>query len=319
MPETKAEAWTVGRLLSATNGFLADKGSSTPRLDAELLLARVLALTKVQLYVNFERAVSPDELDQYRELVRRRARHEPVAYILGEKEFYGLKLKTTPAALIPRPETELLVDQALRLAKKNWPGEALQVADIGCGGGAIALALAAILHEAEISAVDISPEALDLARANALSLGRRLTFFEGDLAAPLAGRRFHLICANLPYIPETMMASLMSDVGAHEPHLALNGGPEGLALIRRLLPDAPNLLAEGGRLILEIWPDSLAALTDSAGRANLAVEEVLPDLAGHKRIVTLLKNSKQTGLVAGGVAVEVDGHRQAGDMGGVGV
>jgi release factor glutamine methyltransferase len=293
MTEMKAETWTVGRLLSATTGFLADKGSATPRLDAELLLARVLALTKVHLYVNFERSVEPAELDQYRELVRRRARYEPVAYILGEKEFYGLKLKTTPAALIPRPETELLVDEALGLVKKYWPDEAIQAADIGCGGGAIALALAANLPEAEISAVDISPEALDLARANALKLGlaQRLTFFEGDLVTPLAGRRFHLVCANLPYIPETEMAGLMPDVGGHEPHLALNGGPEGLTVIDRLLPDAAGLLAAGGRLLLEIWPDSLVALTDSAGRGNLAIEGVLRDLAGPKRVVTLAAQS----------------------------
>ena len=284
-----AETWTVGRLLSVTTDFLAEKGSSTPRLDAELLLARVLTLTKIQLYVGFERQVEPAELDQYRELVRRRARREPVAYILGEKEFYGLKLKTTPAALIPRPATEHLVDEALRLAKKHWPDEALEALDIGCGGGSIALALAANLPLAQISAVDVSSEALDLARANARALGleERVVFSQGDLAAPLAGRRFHLICANLPYIPESEMASLMPDVGEHEPHLALNGGPEGLALIRRLLPDAPELLAEGGRLLLEIRPASLAALTDSAEMAGLVVEEVIRDLDGHQRIVTL--------------------------------
>ncbi|MCL2029193.1 MAG: peptide chain release factor N(5)-glutamine methyltransferase [Deltaproteobacteria bacterium] len=284
-----AETWAVGRLLGATTEFLAGKGSPTPRLDAELLLARVLALTKVQLYINFDREVRPGELDQYRELVRRRARREPVAYILGEKEFYGLGLKTTPAALVPRPETELLVDEALRLAKKNWPDEDILAADIGCGGGAIALALARELPRAEILAVDISPEALALARTNALNLGldNRLTFLPGDLAAPLAGRLFQLICANLPYIPESELAGLMPEVGAYEPRLALDGGPEGLAVIRRLLPDAPGLLAADGRLLLEIWPDSLAALTDSAGRANLAVEEVLRDLGGHQRIVVL--------------------------------
>jgi len=286
-----AETWTVGRLLSATAGFLAGKGSSTPRLDAELLLARVLALPKIQLYVGFERQVEPGELDQYRELVRRRARREPVAYILGEKEFYGLKLTTTPAALIPRPETEHLVDEALRLARKHWPDEALKVADIGCGGGAIALALAANLPQAEISAVDISPEALDLALANARALGLegRVDFSRGDLAAPLAGRSFHLACANLPYIPGAEMAGLMPDVKDHEPHLALDGGPEGLALIRRLAADSPGFLEPDGRLILEIWPASLAALTVSAEGAGLVVEEVLRDLAGHQRVVTLAR------------------------------
>jgi len=283
------ETWTVVRLLGTTTDFLAGKGSATPRLDAELLLAQVLALTRVQLYINFERELRPGELDQYRELVRRRARGEPVAYILGEKEFYGLKLKTTPAALIPRPETELLVDEALGLAKENWPLEAVLAADIGCGGGAVALALARELPRAEIWAVDLSPEALALARTNAQNLGLegRLTFLEGDLAAPLAGRRFHLVCANLPYIPETEMAGLMPDVGGYEPHLALNGGPEGLGLIRRLLPETAGLLRPAGRLLLEIWPNSLAALAESASPAGLAVEKVTRDLAGHQRIVTL--------------------------------
>ena len=288
MPEP--ETWTIGRLLSATAAFLAGRGASTPRLDAELLLARVLALAKVQLYLNFEREVRPEELDQYRELVRRRCRHEPVAYILGEKEFYGLKLKTTPAALIPRPETEHLVDEALGLVKKYWPAGAIRAADIGCGGGAIALALAENLPQAEVSAVDISPEALDLARANARALGLegRVVFSLGDLAAPLAGRRFHLVCANLPYIPETEMAGLMPDVKDHEPRLALDGGPEGLALIRRLVADAPGFLEPDGRLILEIWPASLAALAASAEKAGLTVEEVGRDLAGHQRVVTLV-------------------------------
>lgn len=289
MAENSPDTWLVGRLLTATASFLKDKGCTSPRLDAELLLSQVLRMSKVQLYVNFEREMSQPELDQYRELVRRRCRHEPVAYILGRREFYGLELKTTPAALIPRPETEHLVDEALRLSRELWPGEALAAADLGCGSGAIALALAKHLPSAEIAAVDISPEALALARENAAALGleERVTFSPGDLLAPLAGRRFHLICANLPYIPSPEMAGLMPDVGLHEPHLALDGGPRGLDLIARLLESAPVHLQRHGRLLLEIWPNSLAELESLAASLGYSLGEPIRDLAGFNRIVVL--------------------------------
>ena len=283
------EIWPVGKLLETTASFLAAKGAADPRLDAQLLLSQVLGLTKVQLYINFERLVTPAELDKYRELVRRRARHEPVAYILGRKEFYGLEFKATPAALIPRPETEHLVDAALSLARELWPGPPLAVADIGCGGGAIALALAKNLPEAWIAAVDISPAALALARENAQTLGldQRVTFYQGDLLAPLEPRTFQLICANLPYIPSPEMAGLMPDIGLHEPHLALDGGPSGLTLISRLLEEAPARLQPGGRLLLEIWPDSRPKLAELAGQAGFSRVEITRDLAGRNRLATL--------------------------------
>lgn len=282
------EIWQLGRLLTTTANFLGQKGSSTPRLDAELLLAKVLSMSKVQLYVNFEREMSQAELGEYRELVRRRAKHEPVAYILGQKEFYGLPFKTTPAALIPRPETEHLVDEAVRLAKELWPGgEPVRIADIGCGTGAIGLALAHTLASAQVAAVDISPAALTLARENAasLNLSGRAEFYEGDLLAPLQGRSFHLICANLPYIPTAEMPALMPDVGEHEPHLALDGGPAGLSPIEKLLKSAPDYLESQGRVLLEIWPGSLGELEDMAGKLGFALDNMLRDLAGHPRIV----------------------------------
>lgn len=283
------EPWTVGNLLATTGRFLGEKGSATPRLDAELLLARVLGLPKVQLYVQFDRAVGEAELGEYRELVRRRAHHEPVAYILGEKEFYGLKIKTTPAALIPRPETEHLVDEAARLAKSLWPGQALRLADIGCGTGCLALALATALPGAEVAATDISPEALALARENgeALGLAGRVTFYEGDLATPLAGQKFHLICANLPYIPTAEMATLMPDVGQYEPRLALEGGPAGLTPILRLLGGAGALLGPQGRVLLEIWPGSLGELKEKAAALGFRLAPPIRDLAGLNRVAVL--------------------------------
>lgn len=285
-----SEAWLVGRLLATTTSFLGGKGSSTPRLDAELLLCRVLKMPKVQLYVNFERIMTQAELDEYRDLVRRRAKHEPVAYILEHKEFYGLKLKTTPAALIPRPETEHLVDEARRLVKELWPDEpSLTAADIGCGSGAIALALAKNLPQARVAAVDISPAALDLARINAtaLELADRISFHQGSLLEPLAELSFHLVCANLPYIPTGEMAGLMPDVGLHEPHLALDGGPDGLTLIEKLLDLAPPRLQPRARILLEIWPSSLPGLEKAAAARGLALLDTVRDMAGHNRIAVL--------------------------------
>ncbi len=279
----------MGELLATTTAFLAAKGSSSARLDAELLLSQVLELPKVQLYVNFERELKTEELGQYRELVRRRSQHEPVAYILGRKEFYGLALKIGPAALIPRPETEHLVDEALRLSRELWPGEKILAADIGCGSGAIALALARNLPGAEISAVDISAEALALAQENAevLGLNPQVTFHQGDLLSPLAGRSYHLICANLPYIPTGEMAGLMPDVGLHEPHLALDGGPKGVSLIERLVNEASTSLKPNGRILLEIWPDSVPDIQELARSSNLVMDEPIRDLAGLNRIVVL--------------------------------
>lgn len=282
--------WTVGAILGTTANFLA-KSSATPRLDAELLLSRVLNLAKVQLYVNFETILTETQLGDFRELVRRRSKYEPVAYILGEKEFYGLKFKTGPAALIPRPETEHLVDEAIRLVKELWPGEAVRLADIGCGSGAISLALVHALPRADIQAVDISEEALTLARENAarLNLAEKVTFHSGDLAAPLAGQKFHLICANLPYIPSPEMAALMPDVGLHEPRLALDGGARGLDLIVRLLAEARELLDPQGRILLEIWPDSLAELEREGAALGYQSAEPIRDLAGHNRIAVLYR------------------------------
>ncbi|MGL4207957.1 MAG: peptide chain release factor N(5)-glutamine methyltransferase, partial [Candidatus Adiutrix sp.] len=222
------QQWTVGQIIRTTSDFLAQKKVGTPRLDAELLLGHVLKMSKVQLYVNFERILTATELDSYRTLIRRRSIHEPVAYILNRKEFYGLDLKTTKAALIPRPETEHLVDEALRLAKELGPNGEVSIADIGCGTGAIILALAKHLPLAKLWAVDISPDALALAQENARTLGfSEISFHQGNLLEPLGGLDFHLICANLPYIPTDSMATLMPDVGLYEPHLALDGGPQG--------------------------------------------------------------------------------------------
>ncbi|MDR1870547.1 MAG: peptide chain release factor N(5)-glutamine methyltransferase [Deltaproteobacteria bacterium] len=275
--------WNAADLLTTTANFLGEKGLSSPRLEAELLLSAVLGLTRVQLYVNYERILSPAELEAYRVLIRRRIAHEPAAYILGRKEFYLLNLKVTPQTLIPRPETELLVDEALSLVKGL--ADPL-IVDIGCGSGAIALALAKNLPQAQIVATDISAEALAVAQENARNLGlERVEFLLGDLTEPLNGRAFSLVCANLPYVPTGDFPSLDPGVTRFEPRLALDGGPDGLAVYQRLLSQVKNVLKPQGYLLMEIHPPTLEALEQIIRASGLNFIRPIADFNRTNRLV----------------------------------
>ena len=238
---------------------MGEKGVDTPRLDAEVLLADLLAISRVDLYINYDRPLNHDELAGFRERVKRRAAREPVAYITGAREFYSLDFQVGPEVLIPRPETELLVDETIRLADQRWPDEELRLLDLGSGSGAVAVTLAVKLGRAGVWAVDINEAALAVAKRNAAKhlSPDAIHFFQGDLFEPLSGQglTFHLITANLPYIPRPAMADLAPEVKNYEPHLALDGGEEGLDLIARAISGAGDHLAEKGALLLEIWPD----------------------------------------------------------------
>ncbi|MDR1166334.1 MAG: peptide chain release factor N(5)-glutamine methyltransferase [Deltaproteobacteria bacterium] len=278
-----AALWTVASLIQTTANFLGPKGIPSPRLEAEILLAKVLDLSRVALYVNFDRALTGPELDAYRELVRRRSKFEPSAYILGEKEFYKLPLKVSPATLIPRPETEGLVDEALRLARARE--DPLRVLDVGAGSGAIALAFKANLPAAEVWGVDISPAALAIARENARALALDARFLESDLLrSPELAGDFDLILANLPYVPTPELAGLPPDTRDYEPTLALDGGPDGLNLYRRLLAEAPPRLRPQGRLLLEIHPPQLEPLSQLARERSLEPLAPVLDYSSRPRI-----------------------------------
>ena len=280
------KVWTIASILSVTTTFLAAKDPNCPRLEAELLLCEILNLDRVKLYVNFEQELTEPQISAYRELVKRRAAHEPVAYILGRKEFYRLKFKVTRDTLIPRPETEHLVDEAIRLAKE-FAGVELKLADIGCGSGAIAVSLAKTLPSSAVKAVETSEAALEVAKLNAKEnkVESQIEFFQGSLLEPLSGKRFHLICANLPYIPDKDMETLAPDVAAFEPRLALAGGPDGLDLISELIAAAPGHLEPGGRLVIELWPDSFAKAAALAEKAGLKTFEPVLDLSAKNRIL----------------------------------
>ena len=245
MPETLQ----LLEVLRATERYLADRGVESPRLNAEHLLAHALGLKRMELYLQFDRPLTEAERAPLRDMVKRRGTREPLQHILGTAEFHGRSFLCDKRALIPRPETEQLVELALEIAKQlDTPA----ILDIGTGSGVIALTIALELPSAAIHATDASTNALALAAENAArhDLANRSTFHPADLLPP-GGTRFDLIIANLPYIPSDDIASLSPEV-RHDPASALDGGADGLDLIRRLIDTAPARLAPGGALLLEI-------------------------------------------------------------------
>lgn len=240
------ETWTIIKVLTWTKDYLTEKGVANSRLEAEWMLSAATGLDRVGLYVNFDRPLAEKELADYRAMVARRAKREPLQYILGTQEFMGLEFEVTPAVLIPRHDTEVLVEEAL----KRGAG-AGRVLDIGVGSGCVTVALATALSQADIFGVDSSPEALALARKNAGLHGARVTLLCGSLFEPFPGQTFDLIVSNPPYIPTADVASLQPEVREFEPRSALDGGADGLDFYRLIISAAPDHLTSGGWLLLE--------------------------------------------------------------------
>lgn len=251
--------WTIRRVLEWTTGYLKERGSESPRLDAELLLAHARGCPRIQLYTAYDEPLPDAVRATMRELVQRRAAAEPVAYLIGQREFFSLPFHVTPAVLIPRPDTETLVMEALNVLK---PRAAPAVLDLGTGSGCIAVALAVNLPAARITAVDLSHAALEVARRNAArhKVADRVQFLEGDLFDPLpAGARFDAIVSNPPYVRTGEIPELQAEVRS-EPHGALDGGEDGLDTIRRIVDNAPSRLVPGGALLIECSPEQAAAV-----------------------------------------------------------
>ncbi|MHB1412963.1 MAG: peptide chain release factor N(5)-glutamine methyltransferase [Thermoleophilia bacterium] len=290
LPKQQAALPTISGLLIKSAQFLKGKGSASPRLDAELLLAEVMGLSRIELYTNFEQPLTVAEVDRYRELIRRRGRGEPVAYILGRAYFRNLTLAVSGAVLIPRPETEHVVDAALFfLMERDWP-EPPRVLDVGTGSGAIAISLAAAFPEARVAASDDSAEALALAAENARTTGvaERIAFVRSDLFDGLEPMEtFDLIVSNPPYVSETEWPDLPRDVSGFEPREALYGGADGLDFYRRLAVEAPQFLKPRGGLILEIGFSQAEAVRELLGASGMFSDiAVIQDYAGHDRVVT---------------------------------
>lgn len=276
--------WTIGAILNWTRQYFDAKGVDNPRLDAEVLLSHVLGKERLYLYVHFDQPLEKQELTCYRDAVRRRAGRSPVAYITGVKEFMGLEFAVSPAVLIPRPDTEILVEAAISRLK---PVAQPEIADLGTGSGAVIISALHHLPEAAGVAVDISTAALTVAKVNGgrYQLEKRLEFKEGDLFAPLARRKFDAILSNPPYIPNGDIAGLAPEV-RQEPKLALAGGHDGLSFYRRIVGQGAGYLKAGGFIAVETGMGQAAPVAAlAAGTGELEVESVLKDYAGIERVV----------------------------------
>jgi release factor glutamine methyltransferase len=269
---------TVGEVLRRANDHLAAKGSETPRLDAELLLAHALGRQRIELYTDFDRPLDTTELAGFRELISRRSRREPVAYILGERGFRRLMLKVDRRALIPRPETETVVERCLeRLRGLDAP----EVLDVGTGSGAIALALVDEHAGVAVTAIDVSPEAVALARENAHAAGAEIAFIEHDLHTGLPAGPFDLVVSNPPYVAAEELATLMPDVRDYEPHVALVG--EGVTEV--VATGARAVLRRGGWLVLEVGDGQAQATMGALERLGFLDCRITQDLARRERVV----------------------------------
>ena len=281
---TESTTWTIAAVLKwATDDFRA-RGIENPRLDAEVLLARALGVSRTQLVIELLRPLEPDELARFREMVKRRRAREPVAYILGEREFYGRTFRVDARVLIPRPDTETLVDVAL--ARTRAVSMCAQVLDLCTGSGCVAITLARERPTTEVLGTDASEGAIAVARDNAARLGAyNASFMVADLFEGIEGR-FDLITANPPYIPAADVPGLSPDIVKFEPELALVGGDDGLALARKIVEQAPAHLAKGGVLAMEVGAGQAVAVAELFQEAGFTGIERARDYARIERVVS---------------------------------
>ena len=280
------ERWTIGALLNWTAKFLAEKGSESPRLDTEVLLAQALDCRRIDLYTRYEEEASPETRRSFRQLVGKRIEGCPVAYLVSRKEFFSLTFEVNPSVLIPRPDSEYVVMECLRLASE-MPRP--RVLDLGTGSGNLAVAVPHQHPGAHVVAVDKSPDALAVAQRNAVKHGvqDRIRFVLGDLFGPLApDERFDFILSNPPYIPHAELDKLPIGVRDYEPHIALNGGADGFAVFDRIIADAGSYLEPGGYLIVEIGaPQEKPARERIVSLPGFELGDTIRDGSGHPRVL----------------------------------
>lgn len=281
-----SDVWTVQRILQWTAEFLRQKGVESPRVEAELLLAHARGCNRIRLYTDFNEPLSDAHRAQMRELVRRRAAREPLAYLVGAKEFYGRRFRVSPAVLIPRPETENLVDCCLDQIADQTD---LHVLEVGAGSGCIAVTLLLQKPTLQMTATELCPEAIQVAAENAEQYGiaDRLQLLQGSVLepVPVTEQRYHGLVSNPPYIRDDELAGLAPEVREHEPRLALCSGTDGLDVVRAILQQCPPLLHDGAFLALELDPAQCERVCELAAAAGFTDARILPDNAGLNRIV----------------------------------
>ena len=292
--------WTVRKTLEWTSGFFTRKQVDSTRLSAELLLAHVLGCPRIQLYTNYERALADADRAKLRDLVTRAGEQEPIAYLTGRAHFFNLEFDVTRDVLIPRPDTETLVENAVQTLNRQMVLDVPRVLDLCTGSGCVAAAIAKHVKTAVVVATDISEKAVDVARKNVerLGLAARVEVRHGDLFDPIRDMvdpmPFDVIVANPPYIPSAQIAALDRSVREYEPTTALDGGPDGLDLHRRILAQAPERLTRNGRIFLEIAFDQGPLARDvAAGFEAFEDVRILKDHAGHDRVVTATKKTTE--------------------------
>jgi len=287
------DAWTVKRVMDWTVGHLQRKGSDSPRLDTEILLAHARGCERIELYTHFNDVLTNEERNIMRELVQRRANNEPVAYLVGYREFYSLEFEVNKAVLIPRPDTETIVLELLEIAKTM---ASPKIIDVCTGSGCIAISVAVNHNTAEVTATELFDPAMQLAQGNAEKheVADRIEFVQGDLLTCIQPQQqFDIVASNPPYVPTLDIETLEADVRDHEPHTALDGGHDGVKFISRLIEDAPKYLKDGGYLMLEMGPEQagvVCELIDENG--NFSDAQILTDLAGRSRVACARKKPK---------------------------
>jgi len=282
---TSEEPWTVKRILDWTVRFLKERGSPTPRLDAEILLAHARQCQRIQLYTQFDQPLTDEQRTVMRELVKRRAAFEPVAYLVGHREFFSLDFLVSPGVFIPRPDTEILVLAALDVLKEQ---HAPQVLELCAGTGCVPIAIARNHSTAEFTTVELNPSVIKVTRANVHKHGleERIQVLDGNLFEPVpSGKQFDLILSNPPYVQRGEIAGLAPDIRDHEPHLALDGGPDGLDVIRHLVRESADRLRPGGWLMFELSPEQAAEAVQLLTAAGYGRVSVKNDLSGQARVV----------------------------------
>lgn len=287
-----AETWTVQSVLDWTIGYLKERGCETARLDAEILLAHSRGCQRIKLYTEYAATLTPEERATMRELVLRRATLEPVAYLVGHREFFGLEFEVQPGVFIPRPDTETLVVTALEVASEI---ESPRILDLCSGSGCIPIAIAANCRASQLTAVEVDHAVAEVTRRNVArhELESRIEVLQGDLFGPLeTTAQFEIVVSNPPYVTDGEMETLQPDIRNHEPHLALKAGPDGLDVVRRIVVEVDRHLVAGGALLLEIaseQADAVVALFAETGKFEAA--QIAQDLGGQSRVVWGRKKS----------------------------